>query len=255
MANSPMNPQAQALVDSYQNPDYLERHELIQRYLRQELSATELACLEAAIIAKPALIEHIEQQRLLNAAHRANATALQPGAVGEHSAEYATQDSTKGGGESHTKGNAEAMGPRLVGIGARPWVSRALPLAACLVVALFVMSRSPLWDGGIRGGDQAAQPVLVLQTLRGSVAVHTVMAGAPLALRIDVGPPRADARYRLRLLEAESGQLRLQLDNLAADSEGWLQTNLAATALTGRHRLEVQSQDGTRTQSFLLDFQ
>lgn len=223
MLNSPVNPESQALARSYQDPAYLGQHDLIQRYLRQELSATELACLETAIIANPVLIEHIEQQRLLNAAHRAEAAALQA---------------------------------RVVTLGARPW-ARALPLAACLVIALFVVIRSPLWDGRMvdSDSDQAAQPVLILQTLRGSAAVYTVTAGAPLPLRIDVGPPRAGARYRLRLLDANSGQVRLQLDDLAADAEGWLQTNLTTTNLSGRHRLEVQSQDASQTQRFLLDLQ
>lgn len=224
-------PQAStAMMDA----SYLAEHDVIQRYIRGQLSGDELSAFEILLITDPTLIDEIEMQRVINASFKEQLSirGYKPGFYIEHVA---------------------------------PLLRRGLPLAAGLMVALLVV---------INTGDREPDAVpevssivgdtIVLQALRSGPVQQTVDLSAlaakgatriTLPLHIDVGPQlSADQRYDLVLVNVDDKPL-VQESALTATADGWLDYKLQlASDARGVHHLQITETSAGEQQNFDLNF-
>lgn len=214
--------------------NYLDEHDVIQRYIRRALNDDELAAFEILLISRPELIDEIETQRLINASFKEQLAGrgYKPGIYAEH---------------------------------IDPLLRKSLPLAAGIVVALLIGLNTP----GFRGKDSATPSnivtdTVVLQALRSGAAQQTIdmttltasgMTTVTLPVHIDVGPQlSADQRYSLQLVGVD-GKALVQATALAATADGWLDYRLqVAGEVRGIHQLEIREVASGDSQVFELNF-
>lgn len=189
---------------------YIDEYDVVQRYIRHTLSETELAQFEVYILSNPSVIAEIEQQRLLNQIFR----------------------------EELPKANRAAAASQ----GLLHRFRHAVPLAACLLLALYV----GLNTGNRTNPGPQAVPTLdtvVLQDLRGvagAVSLSLPASGenisqANLPLKIDVGPqlePLVTYSVSLHAGESGDGAPLVQVENQKATADGWLELTVALPAVS-----------------------
>lgn len=195
---------------------YIDEYDVVQRYIRRTLSEAELGQFEVYILANASIIDEIEQQKLLNQIFR----------------------------EELPKANKAAAASQNILHRFR----HVLPLAACLVLALYV----GLNTGGRSGLDAPAATTLttlVLQDLRGVSSTFSAAvpadAGANaqvnLPLKIDVGPQLEDVvSYSVFVRSGDGKSVVAQQENQKAGADGWLELTVALPAATpATYQVEV----------------
>lgn len=211
---------------------YIDEHDVVQRYIRRTLSESELSCFEIYMLANASIVEEIEQQRMLNQIFREELPKA-----------------------TRALANSQNMVHRL---------RHALPLAACLVLAVYVGVNI----SGRQALDTAAVATLdtvVLQDLRGTTEAFTVSvpasvdrsASVELPLKIDVGPQLEPVVTYSVAVHSSDGKVMLsQLENQRASGDGWLQLTVALPAATpASYQVEVVEFPRGDSRSYSLSLQ
>lgn len=213
--------------------DYMDRHDVIQRYIRHALSTAELDAFEVLLLADASLIDQVELQKLINEAFRKE---LSPRAVARTAVNWPV------------------------------WTRRIAALAACLVLSFYVALQSPRMVDSLTA--MPSMPELRLENLRGPSVLHDIrLSSLPaqnmlssmvrVPLEIDVGPQLDDVfRYRVKVWQPSTGQVLVEANTLSATNDGWLNYDmLVAQGLRGQFQVDVSEIGSRDLQTYQLIFQ
>jgi hypothetical protein len=209
-----MNAGMEEMKDSIMqmNRAYIDEYDVVQRYIRHTLPAQELEQFEVYILSNPSIINEIEQQKVLNQIFR----------------------------EELPKANKAAAAQGML-----QRFRHVIPLAACLVLALYV---------GILTKDRAAFSAppavmldpLVLQDLRGATTTFGAELPADIAshaqvslpLRVDVGP-KLEPVVTYSVFVRSGTTVVSSQENQQASADGWLDLVVMLPATPASYQVEV----------------